>query len=143
MGDRFFGSHELRADDEPHETSTDRSFGLVFSGFCAVVGLVGLMKRSAHWPYWLGAAALFAILAVTVPRGLAPLNKLWTKFGLVLYGAINPILMGLMFFGCITPIGYWVRLSGRDLLNQRFDAKAKSYWIVREEAAAHSFKNQF
>jgi len=141
--DRFFGSHELRVDDEDHETSSDRSFGLVFAGFCGIVGIAGLLKSSPHWPYWIAAAAIFAVLALAAPRLLAPLNKLWTKLGLLLYSVIGPVALGLLFFGCITPIGYLMRWSGRDPLQLRFDAAAPTYWVDRDDTAPQSFKNQF
>ena len=51
---------------------------------------------------------------------LTPLNKLWFKFGLILGALIAPIVMGLIFFLVVTPIGLVLKLFGKDLLNKKY-----------------------
>ena len=63
---------------------------------------------------------------------LAPLNRLWAKFGLLLHHVISPVFLGILFYVCITPIGFLMRLTGKDPMRRRFEPEAKSYWIVRE-----------
>jgi len=112
--------------------SSDRSFGLVFA---AVFGLIGV------WPWLFGrelrlwslaVAALFLAVALLFPRALAPLNFVWKKIGLALHHITNPIIMGLVYFIAIVPIGLIMRARGKDLLRLRFDRAASSYWIVRD-----------
>jgi len=69
---------------------------------------------------------------LTIPKVLAPLNKLWMKFGLLLHSIVNPLVMGLLFFLTITPIALFFRASGKDQLRLKLDPAARSYWIVRE-----------
>ena len=107
------------------------------------MGLFNLHGAGSYWPYWLGAAALFVLLALAAPRVLAPFNRLWAKFGLLLHGIISPVILAILFYGCITPIGYLMRLTGKDPLRLRFEAERQSYWIVREADDIASFNNQF
>ena len=124
---------------------SERSFGLVFAGFFALVGFWPLFGGEAPRNWALGLGVLFLLLAFAAPKLLTPLNKVWFKFGLLLHHIVNPLIMALMFFVVITPIGLLMRLSGKDPLRLRFDREAKSYWIPRDPPgpAPESLKNQF
>ena len=76
---------------------------------------------------------------------LAPLNRLWFRFGLLLNSIVSPIVMGLLFYLIITPFALFMRLTGKDLLHLRRDPEAASYWIQREPPgpAPDTIKNQF
>jgi hypothetical protein len=58
----------------------------------------------------------------------APLRTPGVGCGVVL---AVPIVMRLLFFGVVTPIGVAMRLAGRDPLRRRHDPSASSYWILR------------
>ena len=142
---KYFGAHEFHAREEVVRISSERSFGLVFAGFFALLGALNLYNGGTRWHYWFPMAALFAVLAYAAPRVLAPLNRLWAKFGLMLHLIISPVFLGILFYVCITPIGFLMRLAGKDPMRRRFEPAAKSYWIVREPPgpAPETFKNQF
>ena len=72
---------------------------------------------------------------------LTPLNKAWFKFGLILGKFVSPIIMGVIFFGVVTPISFIVRIFGKDLLNLRYNKKP-SYWI-KKSGPKSKMKNQF
>lgn len=90
-------------------------------------------------------AGAFLLLAMLIPQVLAPANRLWTKFGLLLHNIVSPIALGILFFLVVTPTGLLMRLFGKDPLRLRFDPAASSYWIKRDPPgpAADSLKNQF
>src|SRR5215831_10427775 len=98
MNEKYRGSHEPLAREEELKTSSDRSFGLVFAAFCAIVAASSLYTGHHRWPWWLAAAVIFALLAYLAPGVLAPLNRLWTKLGLLLFKVISPIVLGIVFF---------------------------------------------
>lgn len=125
--------------------SSDRNFGLTFAVFFAILAGLSFWRAGERWPYWLGAAAAIALVALVVPRLLAPLNKAWTKLGLLLFKVVNPIVMFVLFAITIVPIGLIRRALGHDALNLRFDPQATSYWIPRTPPgpAPESMKNQF
>tara|TARA_B100000959_G_C14459107_1_gene410103 strand:- start:60 stop:281 length:222 start_codon:yes stop_codon:yes gene_type:complete len=62
---------------------------------------------------------------------LSPLNLIWIKFGELLGKIIAPIVIGIVYFIIVTPIGLFMRLIGKDLLNIKF-SKDNSYWIKRK-----------
>ena len=72
---------------------------------------------------------------------LSPLNILWFKFGILLGSIVSPIVMSIIFFAIITPIGLIMKALGKDLLNKKYNNK-KSYWIVKDNSK-NSMKQQF
>jgi hypothetical protein len=145
MKDKYFGAHEFQAREEGVKVSSERNFGLVFAGLFTLLGTLSFYHGGTHWYYWFPLAALFAVFAYAAPGVLAPLNRLWAKFGHLLHTIISPLLLGILFYLCIVPIGLLMRLSGKDPMRRKFDPAAKSYWIVRTPAgpAPETFKNQF
>jgi hypothetical protein len=79
----------------------------------------------------LAVAVAFLVLALVLPRALAPLNRLWFRTGLLLHAGINPVIMGLLFYTTVTPTGLIMRLLGKDPLRLQFDRQATTYWIPR------------
>lgn len=92
----------------------------------------------------LGAGVLAAGLAAVAPGVLAPLNRAWFRLGGLMAAIVNPIVLGLIFFGLLTPVALVGRLFGRDELGLRRQAR-DSYWISRLPAPLdlESFKRQF
>ena len=78
-------------------------------------------------------------------KALAPLNKWWTKLGVLLYRIVSPVVLGLLFYLTVTPIALLLRLLGKDPLRLRRDPDGASYWIDRTPPgpAPESMKNQF
>jgi hypothetical protein len=75
---------------------------------------------------------VFLVLGLAWPRILAPLNRIWTRLGLFLGMIVSPVVLGLMYFVVVTPIGVLMRCLGKDPLRLRRDPGTKSYWIMRE-----------
>jgi hypothetical protein len=125
--------------------SSDRSFGIVFAVVFAVIGLLPMMFGGGVRAWALAIGAVFLLLALALPRSLAPLNRLWLRFGLLLHKAVSPIILGIMFYGAVTPIGLLMRALGKDQLRLKFDRQAASYWIERVPPGPppESLKDQF
>ena len=70
------------------------------------------------------------------------LNKIWHKFGIILGYLISPIIMAIIFFFVVTPIGLFMKLIGKDLLNKKYNKKDKTYWIIRDTPVG-TMKRQF
>jgi hypothetical protein len=139
------GTHERLVREETVRGSSDRSFGLVFAVVFAIIGLWPLLGDRDIRIWSLAIALVFLAAAVLRPALLAPLNRLWTRFGLLLHRFVNPIIMGLLFYLVVTPTGLVMRMLGKDLLRLRFDRQAKSYWIDRRPPgpAPETMKDQF
>jgi len=131
--------------DEKAEGPSDRSFGLVFTAVFALIGLWPLLNGGTARIWALAISVIFLVVSFARPAILAPLNRLWMRFGELLHKIVNPIVMGLMFFGAVTPTGLIMRAMGKDLLHLKKDPAAKSYWIERQPPgpAPESMKHQF
>jgi hypothetical protein len=139
------GLHESLDREEDLVAGSERSFGLVLCAFFALVGAVRFWRGEPWGWTWLTAAAAALFLALLWTAPLRPLNRLWFRFGMLLYKVVNPVVMGLLFYATITPMALLLRALRKDLLRLRRDPAAKSYWIVREPPgpAPESMKNQF
>ena len=128
-----------------HEGSSDRSFGLVFTTFFLIVALWPLLHGHDMRLWAMGLAGVFLILALATPKLLAPLNHLWTCFGMLLHRIVSPVALGVLFYGVVTPTGLLMRLFGKGQLHLRLDKSAKSYWIERRPPGPtpESFKLPF
>lgn len=132
-------------DDEPVKQSSDRGFGLVMAAAFGVLATLGLVLGRDHWFWWAILAVLFLAAALARPAWLAPLNTLWTKFGLLLHAVASPLALFVMFYLTMVPIGLAMRMFGKDPLRLRFEPDADTYWIRREPPGPvpGSLKNQF
>jgi hypothetical protein len=126
----------------PVEESSPKSFGIVFSIVFLIVSLYPLTNFKGISIWALIVSIIFLLLAFLAPKILTLPNKLWFKFGILLGSMIAPIVMAFVYFATVLPIGLIMRLSGKDLLNQKLDKNSKSYWIERKEPIG-SMKNQF
>ena len=125
-----------------HETSSEKSFGIVFSIVFLIVALYPLIGSESMRVWALAISAVFLLLALMAPNTLSLPNKLWFKFGILLGSIIAPIVMALVYFLTVLPTGLIMRFLGRDLLRQKLDKNVKSYWIERSDSMG-SMKNQF
>lgn len=127
------------------QSSSDRAFGFVFAAVFLIIALYPLLHASGIRIWAVVISGLFLLLAALVPQVLAPANRLWTRFGLLLHNIVSPLALGILFFLVVTPTGLLMRLFGKDPLRLRFDPAADSYWIKRDPPgpAADSLNNQF
>jgi predicted membrane metal-binding protein len=124
-------THESFAREEEVKTSSERVFGFVFAAVFAIIGSWPLVHGNTIRLWSLGVAVAFLVLALAAPKTLAPLNRLWMKFGLLLHAVVNPIVMAFLFFSTVTPIALIMRMRGKDPLRLKLDPAARSYWIDR------------
>ena len=124
------------------EQSSEKSFGVVFSIVFLIVSLYPLINFESIHIWALVVSIIFFLLAFLAPKILVLPNKLWFKFGLLIGSIVAPIVMAFVYFVTVLPTGLIMRLLGKDLLKQKLDKNAKSYWIERKEPMG-SMKNQF
>ncbi|MDF1730306.1 MAG: SxtJ family membrane protein [Minwuia sp.] len=112
--------------------SSDRSFGLVFTAVFVIVALLPLLGDGQIRIWALIVAALILAISFIRPTLLAPLNLVWFKFGMLLGKIMTPIVMGLLYFVTITPIGLIMRAVGKDPLRTKLEPEAETYWQKRD-----------
>jgi hypothetical protein len=137
-------THENFNREEASAPGSDRTFGLVMAGALALLAVINYWHAGGAWPWELALAAVFLATALVKPSSLGFLNRLWMKLGLVLHRIVNPIVMGLLFYGTIWPTGLVMRLRGRDLLRLKREPGSDSYWITRAPGPApETMRDQF
>ena len=120
---------------------SNRSFGIVFFVVFLIIATYPLINGDGLRLWSLIISIVFLFLGLVNSKILNPLNKLWFKFGIFLGKIISPLVMGIIFFLVVTPIGLLMRLLNKDLLNLRFNNNG-SYWIEKTEPKS-KMKNQF
>ena len=120
---------------------SNKSFGIVFFVVFLIVALYPLVNSKDIRIWSLVISVIFLFLGLINSRLLTPLNKLWFKFGIFLGKIFSPIIMGIIFFLVVTPIGFIMRFLGKDLINLKYNNN-KSYWIEKNEPKS-KMKNQF
>lgn len=138
--------HEYQSrSHENVEGSTDRSFGLVFAVVFGLFAGLSLWRGGSAWPILAAVSSVFVIVSLVRPAMLAPLNKLWMRVGLVVAAIMNPIVLGLLFYGGFTLIALIARMVGKNFLSLRRQPDVDSYWITRAPPGPEptSMKDQF
>ncbi len=122
--------------------SSNRSFGFLFFVVFLAVSLWPLKSQGdlRLWAFIL--SLIFLVLGILNSKFLNPLNKLWYKFGIFLGSIISPIVMGIVFFIVVTPVGLIMRFLGKDVLRINKNKPVSTYWINREKQK-ETMKKQF
>jgi len=112
--------------------SSNRAFGWTFVVVFLIVGLwpLGFNSGLRWWAVIVAAVVMAATLAM--PALLALPNRLWLRFGALLHRLVSPVVLALMFYVVITPMGLLMRALGKDLLCLRRGDRSGTYWIKRE-----------
>ena len=105
---------------------------MVFAVVFFLLAARGLWHGYSTWPVYIVIALGFLLIGLSRPALLAPLNKIWTKFGSILGKIVSPIVLGGLFFLVIAPAALIFRALGKDLLNLRRDPNVTTYWLVRD-----------
>jgi hypothetical protein len=120
---------------------SNRSFGIVFCIVFLIIALYPLINNEGIRIWSIIISLVFLILGLIDSKILSPLNKLWFKFGILLGKIISPLVMGIIFFLVVTPIGILMKILKKDLLNLNYNNN-KTYWIEKNEPKS-KMKNQF
>ena len=123
------------------KVGSNRNFGIVFFIVFLLISLYPLLN-SGDIRFWsLVVSLIFLILGIFNSKILLPFNKLWFKFGQLLGKFVSPLIMMIIFFFVVTPIGILMRLFRKDVLNLKFNNK-ETYWIEKNGPKS-KMKNQF
>ena len=116
------------------------TFGILFFIFFLIIGLYPLKSDEAIRVWSVVLSLILLIITIIKPNLFTFLNKFWIKLGILLGKIISPIVMGLVFFFVVTPIGILVRVLKKDVMGLK--RGASSYWINREDKV-QTMKKQF
>jgi len=124
-----------------HKLPSNKNFGVIFFIFFLLVGLYYKVYFAEIKIWVLVVALLFLVLGLLNSKILTPLNKLWFNFGILLGKIVSPLIMGIIFFLIVTPIGLLLKILGKDILKLSYD-DGKTYWIEKNSPISN-MKKQF
>ena len=116
------------------------TFGILFFIFFLIISLYPLISNEPIRIWSIIVSLVFLIITIIKPNLFTSLNKLWIKFGILLGKIISPIVMGLVFFFVVTPIGILMKILKKDVMGLK--RGESSYWITREDKV-QDMKKQF
>ena len=122
-----------------------KEFGVVVGAVFIVLGDLALMRGRTIAPYLLGFGAALFFLGVFRPAVLKPLQKAWMALAVVIGFFMSRLILSLLFYAVITPIGLMMKIFGKDILDERIDMSKASYWHPRPSAPKRkeSYENQY
>jgi hypothetical protein len=121
-----------------------RQFGLLVGGVFAVIGLWPIVFRGEPLRLWaIGIGGMLIAFAAVLPLALTPIHKGWMWTGHVLGWINTRIILGIVFYGLVTPIGMASRLLGKDTLQRTLEESSTTYRVLRKPRPRGHMKYQF
>jgi len=115
------------------DKTTLRKFGLTVGTVLLLVGIVLYFAGKSSSVVFGGAGVLLILFGLILPNILKPLNKIWMTLAVILGWFMSRLILFILFYIVITPIGFFLRIAGKDFLNLRTDKNSDSYWEKREK----------
>ena len=121
-----------------------RKFGVTLGIFFALIAGLFLWRNKPHYIYLFGLSAFFLFFGLFLPIVLKPIQKIWMAFALIIGSIMTRVILSVLFYLVITPIGLLSRLSGKNFLDIKLDKSQNSYWIPRKILFNKTnYENQF
>lgn len=125
-----YSAREL-IDHAPARSGSDRAFGVVFAVVFSVIAAFPVFTGGEVRWWALALSGAFLLAAIARPALLAPLNRVWMRFGFLLNRIVSPIALLVVFVVAILPTALVLRALRKDPMRRTLDANAVSYWIMR------------
>jgi len=106
-----------------------RQFGFTMGIILAVLGVLLLVRGKDNYPYLFMASGVLIFLGLVWPAGLKPLQKAWMSLAVVMGWVMTRLILTVLFYLVISPIGLLAKLFNKDFLSLKLEPEAKSYWI--------------
>ena len=113
-----------------------RKFGITVGLVILLIGIIFFLfgKESS---YYFGIVGLILILfGIIFPIILKPLNKIWMTLALIIGWFMSRVILIILFYLVLTPVGLIAKLSGKHFLDLKLDKERSSYWIKRKRTSS-------
>jgi hypothetical protein len=122
-----------------------RQFGIAFGIVLGLLGGLFFLRQKDFYAYFLIFSAAFLISGLVLPALLKPVQRIWMSLAIVIGWFMTRVILTVLFYLVVTPIGILARIFGKRFLDTKFDGNTDSYWIARKSAAVErkSYENQF
>jgi hypothetical protein len=122
-----------------------REFGLVVGGVLLALGSVMIMRGKPLAPYFMGLGFVLIPMGLAAPKALIPLQKIWMAFAVIMGFVMSRVVLTILYYMVVTPIGLIMKMLGKDILDEHIDKRSPSYWkeLPKEAKAKESYEKQF
>jgi hypothetical protein len=122
-----------------------RQFGIIICIACGLLGVLLWWRGKTYYSYSFIIAAAFLFLGFTLPAALKPFHKAWMTISILMGWLMTRVILIILFYGILTPIGLIGRLCGKDFLDIKLNKNTPSYWVLRgkQEYDKKSYEQQF
>lgn len=111
-----------------------KKFGITMGVILTIIGLYLFWKKNNYFEYFLFLAASFFILGLILPAALKHVYKAWMSLAVVMGFIMTRVIMVIIFYLLVTPIGIIASITGKKFLDMKIDKDAKSYWLTRDKS---------
>jgi len=122
-----------------------REFGLTIGIILAILGAIALWRGKPIYLRLLVAAGIFIGFGLGFPKPLKLIHKIWMSFSIIIGFFVSRLILSVLFYAVLTPIGLIMRIFGKDILDQRIDKNKHSYWQEVKDGikSRESYENQY
>jgi len=111
-----------------------RKFGITMSAVFALLGGFSLWRGKDYYFSFVILSIVFLFLGLVIPFLLKPIHKIWMSLAILMSCFMTRVILSILFYFGLTPIGFLARLFGKDFLGLKFGKNtANSYWIPKEK----------
>jgi Saxitoxin biosynthesis operon protein SxtJ len=127
------------------DKTTLRKFGLTVGTVLLLVGILLYITGKSSSVIFGGAGALLILIGLILPGILKPLNKFWMILAILLGWVMSRVILIILFYLIITPIGFLLKIVGKDPLKLKMGKTSSSYWEQRENKISEpvDYERQF
>jgi hypothetical protein len=122
-----------------------REFGLTVGAVFGILSAIFIWREKSYWIYTCIASAVLILPALLIPCMLKPAHKTWMTLAILMGSVVTPIVLGVLFFVAITPFGLLMKITGKDLLDLKFEKDKPSYWKPKQtrKFSPEDYEKQF
>ena len=120
-----------------------RKFGYTLGIAFGILSGYFLWRGKPFALYVLALAAILLLFGFIAPTLLKPVQKAWMTLALLMGWVMTRVILAVLFYLVITPIGFVVRLSGKDFMDRSFPGREDSYWLDHAERVKEDYERQF
>ena len=120
-------------------------FGFLIGGILCALGILLWWRGRSTYPYFLMPGIALVVAGAVVPSALLPFQKVWMSLAVLMGWVMTRVILSVLFFLILTPFNLILRLSGKDLLDLKWEPKKESYWNPRPKTVVppSEYERQF
>jgi hypothetical protein len=122
-----------------------RQFGITIGVILGLLGCFFIWRQKEWCYYFIIISFVFLLFGLVLPLLLKPVHKVWMTLAIFMGWCMTGVILGVLFYLVVTPIGLLMRLCGKDFLDRKFDSTVQSYWVQRKavKSEKRNYENQF